>query len=406
MILKILRYFFGYVKVEIKGFAPERFMNLIVKEDIVVWDVESTETGYIFFTGRKNLLKMKPLLQRTNVKLTIIDKKGLPYLIKKCKRRFFFIIGLLFCMISIYILSLFIWEIKVTGESKLVSKTMLKEIEEQYVSLGTLKKDVDCSGLERDLREKYEEISWISCDINGTTLTIHIEEGMYHDVTDNSIEKCDLVAGKDAVITKMITREGTPVAKVSDEVKKGDILISGTIYIYDDNNEVLETNYLAADGDIYGKVIEPYEDSIKLQYYKKNYSEKNHKYITFFVFDYCITPIKTKISSENIDTTTHIHKLKLFSDLYLPIGYKITEQNPYTLEQANYKETEAKEILESRLKEKIQDLERKGVEIIENNVKIEKHGDVLMATGNLIVNEPIAMVRELSPVVPKDTNEE
>ena len=68
MLLKLLRYLFGYLKVEVKGFAPERFMNLIIKNDVVIWSVNATENGYIFFTGRKNLLKMKPLLQKTNVK--------------------------------------------------------------------------------------------------------------------------------------------------------------------------------------------------------------------------------------------------------------------------------------------------------------------------------------------------
>ena len=71
MLLIILRYFFGYVKVEVCGFAPERFMNLIIKNEIVIWDVEHIDQGYIFCIGRKNLMKTKPLLQKTNIKLKI-----------------------------------------------------------------------------------------------------------------------------------------------------------------------------------------------------------------------------------------------------------------------------------------------------------------------------------------------
>ena len=53
MLLKILRFILGYVKVEVFGFAPERLMNLIIKNEIIVWEVEHTEQGYCFFTGRK-----------------------------------------------------------------------------------------------------------------------------------------------------------------------------------------------------------------------------------------------------------------------------------------------------------------------------------------------------------------
>lgn len=59
MLLKILRFIFGYVKAEVHGFAPERLMNLIIKNEIVVWDVCNTEEGYVFCVGIKNLTKMK-----------------------------------------------------------------------------------------------------------------------------------------------------------------------------------------------------------------------------------------------------------------------------------------------------------------------------------------------------------
>ena len=67
MLLRILRFVFGYIRMEVYGFAPERFMNLIISNQIVVWDVASTENGYQFYTGRKNLLRMKPYLQKANI---------------------------------------------------------------------------------------------------------------------------------------------------------------------------------------------------------------------------------------------------------------------------------------------------------------------------------------------------
>lgn len=405
MLLKLLRYLFGYLKVEVKGFAPERFMNLIIKNDVVIWSVNATENGYIFFTGRKNLLKMKPLLQKTNVKLTVVEKYGFPYLVKKNKRRVFFIAGFLICILFVYIMSMFVWEIKVNGTRQLVEQNILKDIEKEYVKLGTRKKEVDCEGLERQLMKKYDEISWIDCNLNGTTLTVSVEEGTVSDENKKSLEKNDIVALKDATITKMITREGKPLVKVRDQVKKGDILISGTIYIYNDNNEVLETNYVPADGDIYGESSELYEDKIDAVCYEKKYDKNSKKYYTFFVFNYCITPFKPKVKSDNADYITQIHKVKLFSDLYLPIGYKKTEIKTYEVVKKTYSKEEAFRILKNNLQKKIQELEAKGVEIIENNVKIEKQENQFLAKGTLKLRESIGGVRQLSMIPAEEMRE-
>lgn len=405
MLLILLRYIFGYVKAEVYGFAPERFMNLIIKNDVVIWDVESTEQGYIFYTGRKNLMKMKPYLQKTNMKIRLLRKYGLPYFLKQHKKRAAFLIGFLLFCVMVYVLSLFVWEVKVTGEDKLVADSLLKEIEEQYVPLGTIKSKIDCSKLEESLRKDFDEISWISCELKGTSLTVYLEEGMAPKAQTEDFQTGDLVAAKDAVLTKMITRQGTPVVKVKDTVKKGDILISGTIYIYDDNNEVMETSYVAADGDVYGKTTEEYEDYVDLKYYKKIYQGKEKKHITFYFLDYCLTPYIPKMNAENYDSYTQIHKARILDNFYLPFGYKTVKRTAYTLEQREYTEEEAKKILETRLSKKLKSFEEKGVEIIENNVKIKKSNGKMIAYGNIIKNESIAVLQSSSGNIPEEIKE-
>ncbi len=405
MLLILLRYIFGYVKAEVYGFAPERFMNLIIKNDVVIWDVESTEQGYIFYTGRKNLMKMKPYLQKTNMKIRLLKKNGLYYFLKLHKKRAAFLVGFLLFCVMVYVLSLFVWEVKVTGEDKLVADSLLKVIEEQYVPLGTIKSKVDCSKLEESLRKEFDEISWISCELKGTSLTVYLEEGMAPKVQTEDSKTGDLVAAKDAVLTKMITRQGTPVVKVKDTVKKGDILISGTIYIYDDNNEVMETSYVTADGDVYGKTTEEYEDYVDLKYYKKIYQGKEKKHITFYFLDYCLTPYIPKMDVENYDSYTQIHKARILDNFYLPFGYKTVKRTAYTLEQQEYTEEEAKKLLETRLSKKLKGFEEKGVEIIENNVKIKKSNGKMIAYGNIIKNEPIAILQSSSGNIPEEIKE-
>ncbi|MBE5942712.1 MAG: hypothetical protein E7264_09275 [Lachnospiraceae bacterium] len=394
MLLRILRFFIGYLKVEVTGFAPERLMNLIIKNDIVIWDVETLESGYVFYTGRYNFLKIKPYLKKTNTKIKVLMKYGFPYFLKRNKKRVAFLVGFGICICITYLFSLFVWEVKIDGEKKIVKEDILEYIEKKHVPLGTLKSKVNCAVLEKQLREQYDDISWITCELKGTCLNIYLEEGSASVLEKKNDVAGDIIASKDATITKMITREGTPLVKVKQEVKKGDILISGTIYIYDDNNEVLETSYIPADGDVYGITSLDYEDYVELEYYDKKYQENNKGYVTIYIFDYCVTPFMPNKPNGNYDTFTDIHKMKLLDNFYLPLGYTKTEWKSYQLVKNKRSEKEATKILNKRLQEKITSFKEKGVEIIKNDVKIIRDGNRVYARGTLTLEESIIKFQE------------
>ena len=120
MLLKILRFLFGYIRMEVYGFAPERLMNLLIENQIVIWDVATTEQGYEFYTGRKNLLRMRPYLQKTNMKIKILHRYGVPFLIKQYRKRVMFLTGFVLFLVVLYTLSLFVWEVNVTGTNWLL----------------------------------------------------------------------------------------------------------------------------------------------------------------------------------------------------------------------------------------------------------------------------------------------
>ena len=98
-------------------------------------------------------------------------------------------------------------------------------------------------------------------------------------------EPCNIIASQDCTITEIVTASGTPVVKAGDDVKKGDILISGAVYLYDDNNEVLDTNYVSAEGTVYGICVYHYKDTVPLSCYSKEYTG-NEKELLFL---WCIS---------------------------------------------------------------------------------------------------------------------
>ena len=64
MILKVMKFFRGYLLVRLTGYSPERFFNLCGNADIILWNMEQTEEGYTFYISLPAFRKLKPMLTK------------------------------------------------------------------------------------------------------------------------------------------------------------------------------------------------------------------------------------------------------------------------------------------------------------------------------------------------------
>lgn len=401
----ILKYISGFTKFSVKGVGVQRFYNLCSKRDIVLWNIVEFSDHETFFINRKDMKKIEVPASKAGVELEILKEYGLKVFLRNNRKRIPFVVGFIMFAIIIYVQSLFIWDINISGETRYTKEEILSHVEKYYVSEGTLKSDIDCEQLEKDLRKDFDEIAWISCSIDGTRLNITLTETL--DVfTDTSLTTpSNVVAVKDCTITSMITTAGTPVVEVGTDVKKGDILISGAVYLYDDNKELMDTHYVAAKGEILGLTEIQYSDSLELSYYKKEYSDNQKSYYRFGIFTYLFTPYVPDIKFDNFDTVSKEHKFHIGDSFYLPFQYEKITSREYELMPETYTEEEAKAKMEERLMQYISSLQEKGVQILENNVKIEITNNQCTASGTIKVCEPVGISKELE-IISEDTGVE
>lgn len=395
----------GYIQVYVSGNRPERFLSLLNHKQVHIWDMEPLEQGYLFKIERTYARELDGIRKKTGSKLEIRNKYGLPFILFRYRKRKLFLLGLLLCGILIYVCSLFIWDINVSGTYFYTEEQIVNRIEEAYVSMGAKKSSIDCNWLEEQLRQDFPELSWVSCEIVGTQLNVDIKETLEGTETINEhTPPQDIAAAKDGVIVEMITRSGTPVVKPGQTVSKGDTLISGVINIYDDFDEVLETDYVAADGDVIAETVYPYEDSFDMQYYEKQYTGEHQSSITFEILNWVQDFHLPWKDYSNYDVVEENHKLCLGHTYFLPVSFTISERREYTPTLYTYTEEEARERAEKRFQRYLEGLSEKEVEIMENNVTIEFRDGGCYASGNVVVWERIGYGRPLS--IPSEPAEE
>lgn len=384
--MKIIFNIWGNLHVKLIGNTPERFLNICNANDIDIRQVEYKEGYYYFWITPRDYKKLLPIVFKTNMRPVIIEKKGVPFLIFRYRKHQCFLIGIMLSFFIIYILSLYVWEIDFEGNSIYSDEIMMNCLKENNIVPGVKIKGIDCVDIEKMFRKKFKEITWVSAEISGTRLLIFIKENDEDPIEVQSEDSCDLIATKDGIVDSIITRTGTPMVKAGDKVKTGDILVSGEIITYDDADAPINRKWVHADADILLKTSYEYENELKIAYQYKIYTGKCKK-IYYIDINGNRKNLGIKPDFDTFQVYNNAKKIKLTKNFFLPLEYGTMEYVEYYIDTDFYTESEAKSILERRFLTFLENLARKGVQIIEKNVKIEKNAVSYFYSGEISVLE-------------------
>lgn len=372
-----------------------RFVNLCRNNGIELRHLIRKENAIQMEIDAKNFKKLRPLVRKTHVKIHILNRQGPAFFFYRHRRRWWFLIGAAVCTGIIYVMSLFIWQIDIDGNSKYTDELILQALAQMNVKTGCQKSEIDLSEIEEELRIMYNEITWVSASITGTKLQINMREGELKTADDLKDMPTNLVTAEDALITNLVVRRGTAAVRYGDEVKKGDVLIEGKVYIYNEDETLKKVDYLTADGDIEGRYQQNYEKNYQREHVVRDYDGKSWKTYGFEIGDKNFQlPSWQNFFGQNSDgDLTEIwfwkKKFRLTPTFYLPFSLVYTEYVPYKNVIEDYTDEELKQMAEEDLQKYLRELDKKGVQIISNSVTISLDAGGGHAKGVLTLNGPI-----------------
>lgn len=391
MLVSLMKYFQGYVYVQLTGYAPERFLNLCGNHDILIWNLKPYGDGYTFCISVKGFRELKPILKKTRTRIKILKKIGTPFTTYRYRKRKIFFVGIFLFGILLYYLSGFVWNIEINGNSYLSNEVILDFLAEEECSFGTKKSDISCERLEEDLRSNYSEVIWTSIKIYGTKMTVDVQENLLpeeeYEKKDDTVY--DIVASTDGTISEIITRSGTPLVVAGTEVKKGDVLVSGRLNIMNDDGEVAEYLYQSSDSDIIARVTLPYLDSIAADYIDEIETGESKEHYTLAIGSMVLEVPFFKNSYEYYKMTSDTWQLHVTDNFYLPIWLTKETYHETDKVKKTYAEKEIRQIVTNNLGNYLKDLEEKGIQIIGKNVIIERQGGNYLVNGTIDAYESI-----------------
>lgn len=389
-IVRLWNYFCGYAIITVKGLKLERFINLAVINGIYLWDIEKLDhTTVRTKISIEDFFRLRQIVKKTDSRVSIQEKCGMPFKIKTIKKRKLFLFGLGALFIFLYILSSFIWMIEVHGQKTISENVILENLRDNGLQVGIMKRKVDKRSIENKMLINMPELTWIGIEIKGTKAYITVSEKVAEPKYINIDEPCDIIAVKNAVIDKIFVLNGDGVAKDGDTVKKGQLLVTGII---ERNN--LDTRYVHAMAKVLAKTW--YEDVEEISFKQIKY--KNSGRITKV---YSIELLGKKLQRNKIIPYKDFNKSIIenyifsFGNYVFPIKFVTIVYSELIPIEKNLTIQEAKNRCSERLNEKIKLQYPKDAVVLDKRIEYFLKKESIIGKIFIEVIEDIATKRKI-----------
>ena len=365
----ILNHILGYVKIKVESVFIERFINICISKRIFIWDIQREKSSIMYANiGIKDFKRLKNVAKKTKSKVSIEGKYGIPFLLHRYRKRKNFFILCSIILISLVVMSRFVWNIEIEGLQTISEEEFMQELNDYGLKIGTRKSLINSNSIINKMRLTRDDISWMGIDIKGTNIIIKIKEKEKAPIVINKSDYCNIVSNKTGLITKINVQDGTKAVEIGDMVKEGDVLVLGLL----EGKFSGETRYVHAIADVEAKVW--YSKKEKFYYnqdIRKETGQIENKYSIKFN-NFKINFTKTLSKFQNYDTICKSKKILLFPNFYLPIEIVKKTNIEYKKISKTFTEEELIEIATEKLEIEIEaEIENKD-NIINKQINVDK----------------------------------
>lgn len=214
--------------IEIESFVPEKFINLLWKNNISVKNIQKKNiTTMIMEVKLNDYEQIEGLAKKSKTKVRIIGRYGFSLFLISMKKRIALFCGIFLFIGILYYLSTFIWGIDIETEKIVPPYEIRNELAMMGIRPGINKKYLNVNDIEERMVKNNENITWARVRIEGSRLKIRVVERVSPPGIIKDETPCNLVSKQDGIISRVYTSSGTAIVKTGDIVKKGQLLVKG-----------------------------------------------------------------------------------------------------------------------------------------------------------------------------------
>lgn len=385
--------FLGTLSLKIISADPIKLLNVILKQNIML--MSASAEGYvlnvqIYFT---DYFKIKKILKSRDEKIeSIKDKGGIISFFFRYRLRYGLAIGFVISLLACIFLSNVLLEVKVYGADEQTKAQILNVLKRDGVTTGTFLPTLNRLALECDIVDNTTLVALADTRTEGCTLCIDIKMIDQKPTSQAKRVYADIISQKDAIITKMEIFAGGKLKTVGEEVKKGEVIVSGEMTLHGKLLPIEEKAFFYSTGKVYGDYDETVSFFVPFKDTEQTVS-RNISYAQYFQFFSAQIPLNPFADNSGLKETERISYFSLFG-FDMPFGIATKTYDQYTYEPIVRNEEQATAVCRKRI-ENYENNILKDKKIITKTEKTSKSKEGITITVSYKLNGEIGEIKEI-----------
>ncbi len=322
---RIIWYLLGMCRVRISGGSPEWTLQKLAGSRIAFRDVrKEDEFSCVLTILEKDIEKTRRLAQGSMCELEIIHSAGFRQSFSAFFRRPLLTVLLMVSISSAIIIPRFVFFYEVTGNERVESERILRELQELGVGFGTYGPSIHPQELKNRMLVRIPELQWFTVQQSGMRATVVVKERPEMDKILDRREPRDVVASRSGVITSVSCLEGNCLVQQGQAVEEGQTLVSA----YTDYGYKLQVS--ASLAEIYAQTVRKSNWISPDTVLQKQLTGKYRTQISLIAGRKRINLLPAGgLSAADCDKMTVYRQLRLPGGILLPLGIEITKISEY-----------------------------------------------------------------------------
>lgn len=333
MFVALFRWIFGYVTFEVVGKFSERFINIVTKNGLNIWNTK--KCGGVLYAQMyiKDYKHIRPFCKKSKVRLKVHNRHGLPFLIKKYKSRVGVAVGALVFILVVCVLSSYVWTIDVTGLKTISHSELMKVLKENGLYVGTYKNNASFQTIARDTMIDIDGIGWMAINVTGSHASVEIKEKAVSPDVENLKVPANIKAKCDGLIKSIDVKSGESYFKAGSAVVKDQLIVSAVV-----EDKLGGVRLVRAQADVIAQTVHKKRIIIEKQKTVHSFADmQERKYVNILGASF---PVSIVFSDDRVCASRYSQHSVCVNDINLPLS--ISEQRLYTAKKQTVKISEKK----------------------------------------------------------------
>ncbi len=235
--LRLYRWLRGSVTVVFEGAFAERLLNLCAHRRLSVWNIRRAGERITVQLPAREFRRLHAVRAQSGIAVSIAAKHGLPFFLRRYRRRVGLFAGFVLFFVLLQFLSSFVWSIEVAGNDRVPTEEILAACRAVGITEGMPVRRLDALDQRVEMMLQIDGLAWAALNLEGTRLTVDVTEAAPTPPPEDETP-CNLKAARDGVVRRVEVTAGGTTVRVGDAVRAGDLLASGIVELKDGQTEL------------------------------------------------------------------------------------------------------------------------------------------------------------------------